>query len=55
MLRRIFLASPIADLATFAFRKFLAETLVDRDIGAQETCHMLPKLPLTFLVDHSLL
>lgn len=47
MLRRIVLASPIADPATSAFRKFLTETLVDRDIGAQETCHMLQKLPLT--------
>jgi len=34
MLRRIFLASLIVDPTTSAFRKFLAETLVDRDIGA---------------------
>ena len=47
MLRRIVLASPNLDPATSAFRKFLAETLVDRDIGAQETCHMIQKLPLT--------
>ena len=47
MLHIIFLASPIADPATSAFQKFLAETLVDHDIGAQETWHMLQKLPLT--------
>ena len=29
-----------------AYKKFLAETIVERDIGAQETCHMLLKLPL---------
>ena len=50
MLRRIVLASPTADPATSTFRKFLAETLVDRDIGAQETCHMLQKLPLTLCI-----
>ena len=27
--------------------KLLSETMTDRDIGAQETCHMLQKLPLT--------
>ena len=29
-----------------AYKKNLAETIVERDIGAQETCHMLLKLPL---------
>ncbi|XP_059066108.1 uncharacterized protein LOC131857481 [Cryptomeria japonica] len=30
-----------------AFQKMLVENLVDRDIGAQETCHLLLKLPLS--------
>ncbi|XP_057822399.1 uncharacterized protein LOC131034819 [Cryptomeria japonica] len=30
-----------------AFQKMLLENLVDRDIGAQETCHLLLKLPLS--------
>ena len=29
-----------------AYKKFLAETILERDIGAQETCHMLLKIPL---------
>ena len=29
-----------------AYKIFLAKTIVERDIGAQETCHMLLKLPL---------
>ena len=29
-----------------AYKKFLTETIVERDIGAQETCHMFLKLPL---------
>ena len=29
-----------------AYKNFIAETIVERDIGAQETCHMLLKLPL---------
>ena len=29
-----------------SYRRFLAETLVDYDIGAQEPCHRLLKLPL---------
>ena len=35
--------------AICAYKKFLAETIVERDIGAQETCHMLLKLPLVIL------
>ena len=34
------------DHALCAYIKFLVETIVDHDIGAQETCHMLLKLPL---------
>ena len=34
------------DLATRAYRKFLIEIVIERDIGAQETCHMLLELPL---------
>ena len=29
-----------------AYKKFLDETIVERDIGAHETCHMLLNLPL---------
>ena len=31
----------------FAFRKMLTDSLVERDIGAQETSHLLLKLPLS--------
>ena len=48
MLRRIVHAAPLLDPSIVAIQKFLSETLVDRDIEAQETCHMLQKLPLTF-------
>jgi DNA replication protein DnaC len=34
------------DLAARAYRRLLTETIVERDIGAQETCHMLLELPL---------
>ncbi|XP_059070553.1 uncharacterized protein LOC131860191 [Cryptomeria japonica] len=34
------------DLATRAYRRLLTETIIERDIGAQETCHMLLELPL---------
>jgi ATP-dependent DNA helicase PIF1 len=46
MLTRISNSGASEDSALSAYRRFLAETLVDRDIGAQETCHMLLKLPL---------
>jgi ATP-dependent DNA helicase PIF1 len=46
MLSRISNASGSEAPVLCAYRRFLAETLVDRDIGAQETCHMLLKLPL---------
>ena len=34
------------DLVACAYRKLLTETIIERDIGAQETCHMLLELPL---------
>ena len=34
------------DLAARAYKRLLTETLIERDIGAQETCHMLLELPL---------
>ncbi|XP_059070522.1 uncharacterized protein LOC131040138 [Cryptomeria japonica] len=34
------------DLAAKAYRRLLTETLIERDIGAQETSHMLLELPL---------
>ena len=43
---RISNASASEDPALCAYKRFLAETIVDRDLGAQETCHMLLKLPL---------
>ena len=47
MLRQIIHAAPLLDPSIVVIQKFLSETLVDRDIGAQETCHMLQKLHLT--------
>ena len=46
MLTRISNSSASEDPALCAYKKFLAETIVDHNIGAQETCHMLLKLPL---------
>jgi len=46
MLTRISNYFASEDHALCAYRRFLAETVVERDIGAQETCHMLLKLPL---------
>ncbi len=43
MLQIFFLASPNADPATSAIQKFLGKTLLDRDIGAHDTYHMLQK------------
>ena len=34
------------DHALCAYRRFLAETIIDPDIGAHEMCHMLLKLPI---------
>ena len=33
--------------ATRAYKRLLCESIVDRDIGAQETCHMLLELSLS--------
>ena len=46
MLTRISNVVDVKDPSIYAYKKFLLETIVDRDIGAQETCHMLLKLPL---------
>ena len=46
MLTRISNSISSQDHALCASRSFLVETIVERDIGAQETCHMLLKLPL---------
>ena len=34
------------NLASWAYRNLLTKTIIERDIGAQETCHMLLELPL---------
>ena len=34
------------DLVACVYRRLLTETVIERDIGAQETCHMLLKLLL---------
>lgn len=52
MLTRISNSIGSQDHALCPYRKFLAEIIVDYDIGAQETCHMLLKLPLMFLVEN---
>ena len=46
MLTRISNVVDVEDPSICAYKKFLAETIVDKDIGPQETCHMLLKLPL---------
>lgn len=46
MLTRILNSIGYEDRILCAYRKFLAKTIVDHAIGAQETCHMLLKLPL---------
>lgn len=46
MLTRISNSIGSEDHALCAYRKFLAEMIVDCDIGAQETCHMFLKQPL---------
>ena len=47
ILSRIAHAAPAEEAIVLPIRKLLSETVADRDIGAQETCHMLQKLPLT--------
>ena len=34
------------DFASKVYKKLLIETIIERDVAAQETCHMLLKLPL---------
>lgn len=46
MLMRLVNMENIDDLATKAYRRILIETVIERDIGAQEVCHMLLELPL---------
>ena len=46
MLKRISSVHEPDSPALIAYRKFMTEIVAERDIGAQETCHMLQKLPL---------
>ena len=46
MLTRIIVASCPQDPVSYAYHRLNLEAIVDRDISAQETCHMLQKLPL---------
>jgi ATP-dependent DNA helicase PIF1 len=46
MLTRITDTLSPTDPASFAYRRLHTKAIVDRDIGTQETCHMLQKLPL---------
>ena len=46
MLTRISNSISSEDHALCEYRRFLAEMIVEHDIGAQETCHMFLKLPL---------
>ena len=46
MLTRISNVVDVKDPSIYAYKKFLVETIVDKDIGAQETCHMLLNIPL---------
>lgn len=46
MLFRLSNIENLDDLAAKAYRNLLTETIIERDVGAQETCHMLLELPL---------
>ena len=46
MLMRLSNLEKSDDLATRAYKKLLIEIVIERDIGTQETCHMLLELPL---------
>ena len=46
MLKRISSVHEPDSPALIAYRQFMTEIVAERDIGAQETCHMLQKLPL---------
>ena len=41
MLRRISTSQKPDNPAMFVYHKFLSEVIIEPDIGAQETCHML--------------
>lgn len=46
MLKTIVVVANTEDTILLAYQKFMMGIVVDRDISAQETCHMLQKLPL---------
>ena len=46
MLGRICVDSKLDDNVVRTYQKFMAEIFAKRDISAQETCHMIQKLPL---------
>ena len=46
MLVRLANIENLDEAASKAYKRLLTETLIERDIGAQETCHMLLELPL---------
>ena len=46
MLTRICATQDLDNPALTTYRKFMTEIIAEWDIGAQETCHMLQKLPL---------
>lgn len=46
MLIRVVVGSGSEAPALSAYRSFLVETLVEHDVGGQEMCHLLLRLPL---------
>ena len=46
MLMRIYSIQNPNEPTTHGYRSLLCETIVNRDLGAHETCHMVLKLPL---------
>ena len=46
MLKRIYLVYDPDSPTLTAYKKFMIEIVVERDIEAQETCHMLQKFPI---------
>ena len=47
MLMRVSSIQNLNEPTARAYKSLLCESIVDRDIGAQETCHMLLELPLS--------
>jgi len=47
MLMHVSSIQNLNELTTHAFKHLLCETIVDRDIGAQEICHLLLEIPLS--------